>query len=1017
MKKLSLFLLVVTSCITANAQKTVSGTISDSKGAIPGANIIIEGTTRGTLSDFDGNYSLDEVPNNATLVFSYVGYVTKKIPVNGQNNINVVLVTDTQSLDEVVLVGYGTQRKESVTGSVVSIKGDDLNQVPASNFTEALQGRASGVELSRTSSKPGAPMQIRIRGVRSLSAENAPLIVLNGIPFSGSLNDINTNDIKSLDILKDASATAIYGSRGANGVILITTNTGLKGQKAKFSYNSYFATKDVFSKYPMMNSEEFVALRAAAGVYTNGVDESDDVNTDWQDLLYGTGFMKSHDVSVAGGTENGSYSGGIGYFKDEAVLPGQNYERISLRASLDQEIGAFRFGLTTNNNYSVNRGGNLGVYSSLSTTPITNPYNDDGSLKTVVHMPLDNSWVYTRNSVENLGDSWIDMTKAFGSYNNLFGEVKIPGVEGLKYRMNVGLNFRMSNSGSYTGEGVFSDNETNPSNASIGNSLTTDYVVENLVTYDRTFAEKHKVNVVGLFSAQQSRFNSSSIQARDIPHDDFQFYNLGRADGDITINPDWQGYTVSGLKSWMARAMYQYDDRYLFTATVRSDGSSRLGDGYEWNTYPAVSAGWNIGNESFMKDINAINTLKLRIGYGETSNQAIAPYATLGRLGTRPYNFGNDTYATGYSITNLPNPKLGWEFSETWNYGLDFSLFNSRLSGSIEYYTTNTSNILLNVGLPKTSGVNGYTDNIGETQNKGVEVALNGIIIDNLNGWTWEAGVNIYSNKNKLVALSSNKKKDEGNLWFVGHPINVIYDYEQTGIWNTTDDDYQYIDILEPGGSAGMIKVKYTGDYNPDGSPTRQIGADDRQIMDVNPDFQGGFNTRLAYKNFDLGVVGAFKSGGILISSLYGGNGYLNMLSGRRNNIKVDYWTPDNTDAKYPSPDKDQLRSGDNVKYANNMGYFDASYLKIRTITLGYNFEQKFIKNIGLEKLRIYCTAQNPFVLFSPYHKESGMDPETNSYGNENAAVPLPDSQKRLLTIGVSTPSTRNYLVGLNLTF
>jgi len=1011
LKCLGLFFLIFLFSQSVTAQTTVTGIVSDSNGPIPGANVSIKGTKTGVVTGFDGNYSIANVPANGVLIFSFLGLTNKEIPVQGKKKIDVILEENLSNLQEVVVIGYGAQRKEAVTGSVASITGDDLREIPAANITQALQGRVAGVEMTQTSSKPGATMQIRIRGTRSLNASNDPLVVLDGIPFAGSIGDINPTDIKSVDILKDASATAIYGSRGANGVILVTTNKGKKGQKARFTFDNYYGLKSVFARYPMMNGEQFVKLRTAAGIYTNGIDEANDVNTDWQDLFYGTGMVSSNDFGVSGGTEKGSYNFGLGHYKDEAVIPGQDYERISLRASIDQEIGkSFRFGITTNNNYSITNGSNLSMYGVLNSSPIADPYNPDGSLKRIIQMPLDQQWVYTRESVEDLGDKWINQTRAFGSYNNVYGEVKIPGVEGLKYRANVGLNFRMTDSGSYTGEGVFSATPTTPSTANIGHSLTTNWVIENLLTYDRTFAEKHKINVVGLYSAEQTSFNSSSVSARDIPSDDFQFYNLGNATGEITINPNDQNYYKSGLMSWMGRAMYSYDNRYMITATLRSDASSRLADGHKWNTYPAISVGWNMKNESFLRDVGFLDALKLRVGYGETSNQSINPYATLGRLSTRPYNFGTE-YAVGYYVSELPNPNLGWEYSSTWNYGLDFAILKNRLSATVEYYVTDTKDILLGVSLPSTSGVTSYTGNIGQSQNKGIEFSLNGVILDNAGGWTWEAGVNFYSNKNKLVALASGQERDESNWWFVGKPINVIYDYEKTGLWQQGDAN---LTAYEPGGNPGMIKVKYTGDFNPDGSPTRQIGPDDRQIMKVDPDFQGGFNTRVAYKGFDLTAVGAFQSGGILISTLYSSSGYLNMLSGRRGNVDVDYWTPENTDARYPKPGG--IASGDNPKYGSTLGYFDASYLKVRTISLGYNFKQKFIEDAGLEKFRIYCTIQNPFVMFSPYHKESGMDPETNSYGDENAAVTTA-YQRRLLTLGTNTPATRNFLIGFNLTF
>jgi hypothetical protein len=379
----------------------------------------------------------------------------------------------------------------------------------------------------------------------------------------------------------------------------------------------------------------------------------------------------------------------------------------------------------------------------------------------------------------------------------------------------------------------------------------------------------------------------------------------------------------------------------------------------------------------------------------------------------RPYNFGPTDYQTGLFVSQLPNPALGWEYSRTWNYGVDFSLLKNRLSGTVEYYVTNTRDLLLGLGLPSTSGVGSYTANIGSTQNKGIELSLNGVILDNVNGWTWEAGFNLYANRNKITSLAGAQQRDEANWWFVGQPINVVFDYEKEGLWQQGD---QYLNILEPGGNPGMIKVKYTGTYNSDGSPTRAIGTADRQILDVNPNFLGGLNTRVAYKGFDLSVVGVFQNGGLLNSTIYGSSGYLNMLNGRRGNVKVDYWTPDNTDAKYPKPGG--LASGDNPKYASTLGYFDASYLKVRTISLGYNFQNSdWMTKAGISRLRLYVTAQNPFVFFSPYKKESGMDPETNSNGNENAAVPLDFNLRRILTLGTNAPATRAFLGGLDLTF
>lgn len=990
---------------------TISGTINDESGTpLPGATIQVKGSMEGTITDVNGNYSINVPGPGSILVISFVGYNTEEIEIDNQTEISLNLVPSLASLEEVVVIGYGTQRKEAVTGSVASMQGEEMREMPSANISQALQGRVAGLQLSQTSTKPGAQMQIRIRGTRSLNASNDPLVVLDGIPFAGSIGDISTSDIKSVDILKDASATAIYGSRGANGVIMITTNKGRKGQKAQVSYNGYYGVKKVFAPYPMMDGPELVKLRAEAGVYeTNGLDEFDNVNTDWQDLLYANGMVSSHDIGVSGGNDNSSYNFGAGYYKEESVLPGQNYSRISIRGSIDQEIGKYiKVGFTTNNNHAVNNGNNLDIYGTLNSSPIADPYNDDGTFKRVIHMPADDQWVYSRETVEALGDSWIDQTKAFASYNSLYGDVKIPGVNGLKYHINIGLNFRQSNSGSYTGEGVFNVNETTKSSASISNSLTTNWAIENILSYDRSYG-KHNINVVALYSAEENFYNKSYVSVTDIPADAFQFYNIGRANDQPIIDPTKQDYNKSGLISGMGRAMYSYDNRYMLSASYRYDGSSRLAEGHKWVSYPAVSVGWNIANESFMDGIPAIDALKVRIGYGVSSNQSVDPYSTLGLLNTRPYNFGSD-YATGLYVSELPNSSLGWEYTSSMNYGLDFSIMRARLSGTLEYYKAKTHDLLFRVGLPQTSGVNNYMANIGESENKGFEISLNGVILDNLSGWTWNLGFNLYTNHNELTALASGQDDDKGNWWFVGHPIDVIYDYEAVGLWQEGDP---FLDIYEPGGNVGMIKVKYTGDYNTDGSPTRAIGEEDRQIMSMEAKFQGGFNTNVAYKGFDLGIVGAFQKGGLIIATPYGSSGYLNILTGRRGNIKADYWTTENTGAKFPKPGG---IGGDSPKYLNSLSYFDASYLKIRTISLGYSFKYNWMDNAGIDKLRVYATVQNPFVMFSPFNKESGMDPETNSYGDENAAV-TSTYKKRLLTIGNNTPTTRNYLFGINVTF
>lgn len=1022
---LSLFILLCLIPIWAFAQTvTVKGIVKDGMGEpVIGASVIETGTTNGMITDLDGNFTI-KVPANANLTISFVGYQTQTVDVAGRTSLQVVLKDDTKALEEVVVVGYGTARKSDVTGSISNVNAKTLKEVPSQNFTQALQGRVAGVEINRTSSRPGSEQQIRIRGTRSLNASNDPLIVLDGIPFPGNISDINPNDIKTIDILKDASSTAIYGSRGANGVILITTNKGVQG-KATVSYNGYYGIVTLFSEYPMMNGPEFVKLReiaAANGASWGAMGTMDDasVNTNWQDLIFKTGLSTNHDITVSAGTEKGSYNFGATYYKETTVLPDQGFERMSMRGTVDQEIGKFlKVGITTQNSYSKTEGEQSApIYNILQMNPTISPYNSDGSIRDEVLELNSSDKLLNPLLYKSVGEKHADDRKTFASYNSAYAEVKF--IDGLKYRLNLGLNYRQSNYGKFDAPGTpYMAYNADLAEATISNALTTNWTVENLLMYDKKFG-KHSINAVAMYSAERTTYSYSTASATGVTADAVQYHNLGLNSDKVTIDPNKQKYWQRGLLSYMARAAYSYDNRYMLSATFRSDGSSVLADGKKWHTYPAVSAGWNIRNESFMDNIDWLSSLKLRVGYGQTSNQAIDPYATLGAMKAVYYTTGSSGI-TGYFPTSVANANLGWEYSATWNYGVDFGLFDGRLSGTFEYYSQRTKDILMQLSLPGTSGIaSPYWQNIGETSNKGWELSLKGIIFENKNGWSWDVGFNIYGNRNRIEALAGDQKRDTGNSWFEGEAIDAIYDYKKVGIFQKGEEAVAA--AMYPGAKPGDIKVAYNlvdGDpvtFDENGIPSREINASDRQVIGTaEGNFQGGFNTTVAYKNFDLSIIGAFKSGGTLISTLHSPQGYLNMLSGRRGNIKVDYWTEDNPTNAYPTPGG-TTGGQDAPAYASTLAYFDASYLKIRTITLGYNFSEKLLNNIGLSRARVYVTVQNPFVIFSPYHDETGLDPEPNSLVRENSATEggLP---KRLLSIGTNTPSTRTFLVGLNLTF
>lgn len=1022
---LSLFILLCLIPIWAFAQTvTVKGIVKDGMGEpVIGASVIETGTTNGMITDLDGNFTI-KVPANANLTISFVGYQTQTVDVAGRTSLQIVLKDDTKALEEVVVVGYGTARKSDVTGSISNINAKTLKEVPSQNFTQALQGRVAGVEINRTSSRPGSEQQIRIRGTRSLNASNDPLIVLDGIPFPGNISDINPNDIKTIDILKDASSTAIYGSRGANGVILITTNKGVQG-KATVSYNGYYGIVTLFSEYPMMNGPEFVKLReiaASNGASWGAMGTMDDtsVNTNWQDLIFKTGLSTNHDITVSAGTEKGSYNFGATYYKETTVLPDQGFERMSMRGTVDQEIGKFlKVGITTQNSYSKTEGEQSApIYNILQMNPTISPYNSDGSIRDEVLELNSSDKLLNPLLYKSVGEKHADDRKTFASYNSAYAEVKF--IDGLKYRLNLGLNYRQSNYGKFDAPGTpYMAYNADLAEATISNALTTNWTVENLLMYDKKFG-KHSINAVAMYSAERTTYSYSTASATGVTADAVQYHNLGLNSDKVTIDPNKQKYWQRGLLSYMARAAYSYDNRYMLSATFRSDGSSVLADGKKWHTYPAVSAGWNIRNESFMDNIDWLSSLKLRVGYGQTSNQAIDPYATLGAMKAVYYTTGSSGI-TGYFPTSVANANLGWEYSATWNYGVDFGLFDGRLSGTFEYYSQRTKDILMQLSLPGTSGIaSPYWQNIGETSNKGWELSLKGIIFENKNGWSWDVGFNIYGNRNRIESLAGDQKRDTGNSWFEGEAIDAIYDYKKVGIFQKGEEAVAA--AMYPGAKPGDIKVAYNlvdGDpvtFDENGIPSREINASDRQVIGTaEGNFQGGFNTTVAYKNFDLSIIGAFKSGGTLISTLHSPQGYLNMLSGRRGNIKVDYWTEDNPTNAYPTPGG-TTGGQDAPAYASTLAYFDASYLKIKTITLGYNFSEKLLNNIGLSRARVYVTVQNPFVIFSPYHDETGLDPEPNSLVRENSATEggLP---KRLLSIGTNTPSTRTFLVGLNLTF
>jgi TonB-linked SusC/RagA family outer membrane protein len=633
-------------------------------------------------------------------------------------------------------------------------------------------------------------------------------------------------------------------------------------------------------------------------------------------------------------------------------------------------------------------------------SPLCIPYDDEGNLIEQPAYPREDA--YNPLTV-NRTDQWKQQRRRLRTFNSFYGEVQI--IEGLKYRLNAGLDFRTDKYGFYAGSDTPFQNG-GPNTATIDNGEAWSYTLENLLIYQKTFANKHNLNFTGMFSVQETESSNTAISLSNIAADYVQYYNPSLADEFVPNNNS--SYSRWGILSYMARIFYNYDNRYLLTLTGRADGSSRLAEGNKWHYYPAFGLGWNIHNESFMQNLGFLSNLKLRLGYGQVSNTAIPPYQTLGGLTRVPYSFGI-TGAYGYLVTNLPNTKLGWEYTTTTNVALDFGFLANRITGSVDLYKQKTSDILLAKTLPQTSGVEGsYLENVGETQNRGIEVTLNANILSSASGFNWAVDLNYYLNREEIVALQDTSvKRDIGNGWFVGEPIDVIYDYTKIGIWQTDEK----MDALLMGFFPGQIKLK---DLNDDG----RITEEDRSVIGhYEPDWIAGMTNRFRFKSFDASVVLYLRIGGTLVSTLHQPNSYLNMLQGRRSGIKVDFWysyvdpvsgdTISNPTNAYPKPDV----TYQNPYYGSTLGYFDATYLKIRSINLGWTVPEKWVSRAGISSLRIYVTAQNPFkAFFSPYVDAGGLDPEPTGRGGSDTA-----GLGNRLTVGANTPPTRSILFGINL--
>lgn len=1008
--------------------KEVTGKVIDETGAgIPGATVIEKGTTNATTTNADGVYKINVSSNNATLVFSFIGYSNEEREVGSLSVVDITLTPSIETLSEVVVVGYGTQKKSDITGSLVSVSSDALKEVPVANLQNGLQGRAAGVEVQKTGSTPGASAQIRIRGERSISGSNDPLIILDGIPYQGTnvMSDINPSDIASMEVLKDASATAIYGSRGANGVILITTKRGKKGDNT-VSFNTYYGIATVAKKYQVYDAQGYRNLRDRS-VWTGGyqADELASIqngrSTDWQDLMYDHGYITDNNVTVSGGGEKSTYSFGGGFFKEKAVLPGQDYSRGTIRFANDAELGKrVRVGFSSMNTYSIRNGSTINpMFQILALSPLMPAYNDDGSInKTPAGNDDDKASVYSPLLLKHNDNNWVDRIRRIHTFNSAYGEIQL--AKGLKYRVNVGLDYTQEENDQFRGaDSYFTVHAGNW--ASVQNTEEWSYTLENLLTYDTKINEMHVIKFTGLFSTQQDQMHSNYVRKDSLTGDFLNYFNLGASSATSAVRL-LGNETKWGLLSYMARVNYAFNDKYLLTLTARLDGSSRLSQ--KWLAYPAASAGWNIDREEFMSNIRPVSSLKLRVGWGNTANQAVAPYSLLGGVTNTwlnggntvntIYNFGSNLQA-GYYFNRIASKDLKWESTATTNIGLDFGLLEDRITGSIDWYDARTKNIIYDRSLPATTGVpSPYSTNIGKMQNTGFEISVSSVNVKSPSGFEWRSDLNLFWNRNKLLYLDDGFKMNIAAGLFIGQPLTAIYDYQKLGIWQTSEAQQAATFGQVPG------QLKIADISGPDGVPDGKITTDDRKIIGSGQaKIQGGITNRFAFKGFDLSFVTYARFGGTIISGIHQPlAGYLTINDGRRNQLKTDYWTPENPTNAFPAPLA--VITPPNAGTAwTTLGYYSASFVRIRSINLGYKIPSSIADRLRVKSLRVYTTIQNPWIIWSPYVKAGGIDPEATGFGTTmNGFVQnggnIPD---RALTVGLSTPPSRSYILGLNITF
>jgi len=1002
-------------------QKTVSGKITDATGQpLPGVNIVEKGTTNGIQTDFDGNFSISLKNEKGTLVVSYIGFKTKEIVLDGQNNLSIKLEEDSAKLEEVVVVGYGSVKKRDLTGSVVSVGSDKLEGRSNSNVLQSLAGQATGVQITQSQGAPGLAPTVKVRGASSINAGTTPLYVIDGIPLEDSstnstdtgittgsnlsfnrnpLNFINPNDIESIDILKDASSAAIYGSRGANGVVIITTKQGKAG-KTKIDATFETGFSHVNRKTEMMNSSEFIAYNSAArnnswativaanpsatrGInVTVPVEFSDPAwiarignGTDWQDVAFRTAHNKNFQLSASGGSEKTQFMVSLGYLDSEGVVDRNTYERINLRSNIKHKFNdkirmGMNIGLSRANEAPYGTGGKSDVVSlALQSTPFFPLYVETGSLGFKDPASIWNTFAKygfqlwhpysltreaTAKKVTNIStvtsylewDLIKDLTLKTSASSNIENTVH-------NFYWNAGQNW------GYSG--------WVPAQADFKTLQSNNWISETTLNYSKTFNENHNLNLLAGYSAQEQRTDLSSMTAGNFPNDLVHTLNAGVVNAGNTFSEEWS------LVSYLARANYSYKGKYLASAAVRADGSSRFGANNRWGYFPSGSLAWRISEEESFKDVSWLTNLKVRLSYGATGNNSIPNYGSIGVLGYSPY-VSSGTVQQGIYTSNFADKNLKWEKTGQTNFGVDFSVFDGRIKFTGDIYYSKTKDLLLNVPIPILSGFSSTLTNIGELENRGVELNFSTRNIDSEFKWTTD--LNIFANRNKVLKLGVNDAPIDINVssmtsrTAVGKPIGMYYGYVVDGVIMTQAELDSNAYPVWPGSEAGDPRVR---DVNNDG----KIDSNDRTYLGNNQaDFQWGLTNNFSYKGFELSVLVRGSQGGEILNHnaryLKSGVG-----GGNRNMYAVvnNYWKSEAEPGNGMIP-KPRMLPTTVHDFGSSYWVEDASFVRIQNIRLGYNLPKKLVEKMKISNIKLYVNMENVHV-FSDY---LGFDPEGSTY-------------------------------------